>query len=261
MKDKFKYSIICCYYNELTVLKKKLNQFLNFAKKFPFTYQIFLIDNNSNDGTKLYLRAIEKKKYKNLRVIFNKKNLGKGGSIKKVCKLSKSEYCAIFDIDEYASSDLVKANEILNKNKIDFLLGSRILLKNSFIYKINLVGVIFFSYIINFLYKINITDSAAALKIKNNMKKMLYIDKNSCINIRDNFLIHNTQEFKKLNIKTTRFDFEFDLLCQFAKKGYIIKEFPIRYFPRTYEEGKKIRVIYDGLYILYSIIKNYFIKK
>ena len=139
MKDKFKYSIICCYYNELTVLKKKLNQFLNIAKKFPFTYQIFLIDNNSNDGSKLYLRDIKKKKYKNLRVIFNKKNLGKGGSIKKVCKLSKSEYCAIFDIDEYASSDLVKANEILNKNKIDFLLGSRILLKNSFIYKINLV--------------------------------------------------------------------------------------------------------------------------
>ena len=134
-------------------------------------------------------------------------------------------------------SDLVKANEILNKNKIDFLLGSRILLKNSFIYKINLVGVIFFSYIINFLYKINITDSAAAIKI------------------------FKRDKFKKLNIKTTRFDFEFDLLCQFAKKGYIIKEFPIRYFPRTYEEGKKIRVIYDGLYILYSIIKNYFIKK
>jgi len=39
------------------------------------------------------------------------------------------------------------------------------------------------------------------VKLKNNMKKMLYIDKNSCINIRDNFLIHNTQEFKKLNIK------------------------------------------------------------
>jgi glycosyltransferase involved in cell wall biosynthesis len=237
VKDKFKYSIICCYYNELGVLKKKLNQFLNIAKKFAFTYEIFLIDNHSNDGTKLYLRAIKKRKYKNVRVIFNKKNLGKGGSIKKCCKLSKSEYCAIFDIDEYAPSDLVKANEILNKNKIDFLLGSRILLKNSFIYKINLVGVVFFSYIINFLYKTNITDSAAAIKI------------------------FKRDKFKKLNIKTTRFDFEFDLLCQFAKKRYIIKEFPIRYFPRTYEEGKKIRVIYDGLYILYSIIKNYFMKK
>ena len=64
MKDKFKYSIICCYYNELTVLKKKLNQFLNIAKKFPFTYQIFLIDNNSNDGSKLYLRDIKKKNIK-----------------------------------------------------------------------------------------------------------------------------------------------------------------------------------------------------
>lgn len=236
MKNKFKYSIICCYYNELNVLKKKLNQFLNIAKKFSFTYEIFLIDNNSNDGSKTYLKVI-KKKYKNVRVIFNKENLGKGGSIKKGCKLSKGEYCLIFDIDEYEPSDLVIADKILNKNKIDFLLGSRILLKNSFIYKINLIGVIFFSYIINFLYKTNITDPAAAIKI------------------------FKSNEFKKLNIKTTGFDFEFDLLCQFAKKNYIIKEFPIKYFPRTYEEGKKISVIYDGFYILYSIIRNYFIKK
>ena len=37
--------------------------------------------------------------------------------------------------------------------------------------------------------------------LKNNMKKMLFIEKNNCINICDNFLIHNTQEIKKLNIK------------------------------------------------------------
>ena len=39
------------------------------------------------------------------------------------------------------------------------------------------------------------------VKLKNNMKKMLLIEKNNCINISDNFLINNTQEIKKLNIK------------------------------------------------------------
>ena len=39
------------------------------------------------------------------------------------------------------------------------------------------------------------------VKLKNNMKKMLLIEKNNSINICDNFLIHNTQEIKKLNIK------------------------------------------------------------
>jgi hypothetical protein len=39
------------------------------------------------------------------------------------------------------------------------------------------------------------------VKLKNNMKKMLLIEKNNCINISDNFLINNTLEIKKLNIK------------------------------------------------------------
>ena len=39
------------------------------------------------------------------------------------------------------------------------------------------------------------------VKLKNNIKKMLLIEKNNCINICDNFLINNTQEIKKLNIK------------------------------------------------------------
>jgi hypothetical protein len=38
------------------------------------------------------------------------------------------------------------------------------------------------------------------VKLKNNMKKMLLIEKNNCINISDNFLINNTQEIKKLNL-------------------------------------------------------------
>jgi len=39
------------------------------------------------------------------------------------------------------------------------------------------------------------------VKLKNNMKKMLLIEKNNCINISDNFLINNTQEIKKLNVE------------------------------------------------------------
>lgn len=39
------------------------------------------------------------------------------------------------------------------------------------------------------------------VKFKNNMKKMLLLEKNNCINISDNFFINNTQEIKKLSIK------------------------------------------------------------
>ena len=45
-----------------------------------------------------------------LKFIFNEKNLGKGGSIKKCISLSQGEFIVIFDIDEYLINDLIKAD-------------------------------------------------------------------------------------------------------------------------------------------------------
>ena len=53
------------------------------------------------------------------------------------------------------------------------------------------------------------------------------------------------------------FDFEFDVLCRFAKHNKKISEFYSEYSPRTYEEGKKIKPFKDGFTILKTIIRNY----
>ena len=90
--------------------------------------------------------------------------------------------------------------------------------------------------LINYLYKTNISDSAGATKI---FRKNIYSD---------------------LTLKTNGFDFEFDVLCKFAKKGHMISEFPIEYFPRSIAEGKKLRAFKDGSLILWTILKNYFSK-
>ena len=78
-----KYSIICCYYNEINILNRKFVNFIEETKKFPFIHEVFVCDNNSNDGTKEFLKKIEEKKIKNFNFIYNNSNLGKGGSIKK----------------------------------------------------------------------------------------------------------------------------------------------------------------------------------
>ena len=130
--------------------------------------------------------------------LFNDTNIGKGGSIKKCAALSKGEYILIFDIDEYLTKDLIIADSILNKNKnIDFLVGSRISHQKKFIYKKNYYGVRIMTMIINLLFNTNISDSAGATKI---FKKSIY---------------------DKFKIKTNGFDFEFDVLCKFAKKMVI----------------------------------------
>ena len=164
-----KYSIICCYYNEINLLNNKFISFVEEIKNFPFSYEVILCDNNSNDGTTEYLRELKNKNLEKLKFIFNDKNLGKGGSIKKAIDLSSGQYIVIFDLDEYLSKDLIKADTILtDNNQIDFLVGTRLRHQKKFIYKKNYYGVRIMTMLINFLYKTKISDSAGDTKIFKN---------------------------------------------------------------------------------------------
>ena len=64
------YSIICCLYNEKQIIEKKFNDFLKQAKSSPFTYEILVCDNHSNDGTSEFLKKIEPKNAENVKFIF-----------------------------------------------------------------------------------------------------------------------------------------------------------------------------------------------
>ncbi len=229
------FSVICCYYNEINILKKNFDRFFEFSSKLDFEHKFIFIDNNSTDGSKEFLKIEEQKKRENFSFIFNDKNIGKGGSIKKGLSVTDKDYAIIFDIDEYELSDLKKINDIINREGFDFLVGSRIFQnKAHFIYKKNYYGVKFITFIINFLFKIKLTDAAGATK----MIKM--------------------SEYKKYSFLTNEFDFEFDVLCRFAKNKKKINEFHSVYKPRTYKEGKKLRAFKDGFAILKVIIINYF---
>jgi hypothetical protein len=46
-------------------------------------------------------------------------------------------------------------------------------------------------------------------------------------------------------------------MCKVVKKGYKITQLPIKYIPRSYEEGKKVR-IRDGIKAAYVMLKYRF---
>ena len=231
-------SIICCYYNEINLLESKLKPFIDYLQKKKLEIEVIIVDNNSNDGSSEFLKKMsEEQNDINIKFIFNNKNLGKGGSIKKACLNASGKIACIFDIDEYSYEDLFKGIDYFKDNNIDLLVGSRILEKKIFIYKKNLYGVIALTTLINKLYNLKLTDAAGATKL------------------------FRLDLYKKTKIFTSGFDFEFELICKFAKKEYIIKEFHNNYDPRTYAEGKKINPWKDGVKILLTIIRSYFIWK
>ncbi len=234
MKNKL--TIICCIYNELNILNKNFYKIKKQFLKNPFYHEIIFVDNNSGDGSKKFLVNLKKKKEsKKFKFIFNKENIGKGGSVKKAIKKSTGDIGVIFDIDEYKYNDIKKGFQIFLKKKCSFLIGSRISKKKIFIYKKNYYGVILLTKLINFLFQLELTDSASATKFFSLNQKKLF------------------------NTFTNGFNFEFELICNFAKKKMKILEYQIGYLPRTVKEGKKIKAFRDGFKILLTILIKRFV--
>ena len=231
---KSSFSIVCCFFNEINIVKTKFLNFLNEISDIKYEYEIIICDNKSFDGTTEFLKDLEKK-YPKLKFIFNEKNLGKGGSIKEAIKNSSKDYIVIFDIDEYFLDDLVEGFKIIKEqSNVDFLIGNRIHKNNQFIYKKNFYGVKFISFIFNTLYGQKLSDTACATKI---FKRKFY----------ENF-----------NFIKNEFDYEFEVLSVFAKNKAQILEFDVDYNPRTFKEGKKLRAFKDGSMILKTILEAYF---
>jgi hypothetical protein len=57
-----------------------------------------------------------------------------------------------------------------------------------------------------------------------------------------------------LSLGSSSFDIEIEILAKAIKKNMRIVEVPVSYSPRTYHEGKKIRVR-DGVWAVLKIFK------
>ena len=72
-------SVIVCVFNEIKTIEKILRKINNVELQNNIQKEIIIIDNNSSDGTKEFLKKIPISN--NLKIFFQEKNLGKGNSI------------------------------------------------------------------------------------------------------------------------------------------------------------------------------------
>jgi hypothetical protein len=64
----------------------------------------------------------------------------------------------------------------------------------------------------------------------------------------------DTEFLRSLPLKSRRFDFDAEVTALAARRGIRICEVPVRYRPRTFSEGKKIRWT-DGLAALWTLAR------
>ena len=225
-------SIIIPVYNEVKTIDKILKKII---KVRNFKKQIIVIDDGSDDGTVEKLKELDKI-YKIDKIIFNKKNKGKGYAIRLGQKRVKEKFTIIQDADlEYDPKDYIKITNILKKKKYKIVYGSRVLGINR--YSNN-----------NFTSNIRVFANHILTIISNIINSQNLTDAHTC------YKAFETKIFKKIRLKENGFSFCPEVTTKISNLRLKIKEVKINYHGRTFKEGKKISFI-DGFRALKTLIK------
>ena len=219
-----KLTVVIPVYNEqgtvMTVLEK--------VKSLPVSKEIIVIDNLSTDGTQELLETVSDPE---IRVVLQSKNLGKGTSVKLGFAMAKGEWVIIQDADlEYEPSDILRLLEHAEKAGEVAVFGSRLLTGNPQGMLAFYIGRVVLNLIFRLLFGARTTDVATCYKL-----------------VRSDIA-------KRLRLRCSGFDLDFELASALRRLGYNIAEVPITYRPRTIAEGKKIRPM-DGIKAIATMLR------
>lgn len=228
MNNQISVSIIIPCFNEQSTIEKAVK---NVRENGIDNKEIIIIDDHSNDGTIEKLENLSEES--DQKIIFNAKNHGKGYCLRKGFKEAKGEIILIHDADlEYDTKDHIKVLEPIFKDYADVVYGSRFISEGPtrLIYFWHKIGNFFLTNLCNLFLNLSMTDMETCLKA---FKK---------------------KDIEKINLFEDRFGIEPEITIKLAKQKLRFYEVAIKYYGRTYKEGKKIKW-YDGLYAVIAIIK------
>ena len=167
-KETFKLSIIIPCYNEKNTINLILQKVTKSLKKYQIlNYEIIIVDDCSNDGTKELLNNLIHEEKTN--IYFHEKNLGKGAAIQTALKYISGDITIIQDADlEYDPYDYNKLLIPFFETNADVVYGSRFLGGGKYVrihffwhYLANKI----LTFICNLFINLNLTDMETGYKV------------------------------------------------------------------------------------------------
>ena len=213
-------------YNE----EKNIADVLKALLKSPELDEIIVVDDGSADNT---AKVLIETRYPNLKIIHHMTNRGKGAAVLTALEHACGEYVIIQDADlEYDPADYLRLMEVMSAQGADIVLGARFTkgYHGSFIPRL---GNRILTGLLNWLYGTKLNDCFTCYKL------------------------FRRDTITALGLKAQSFDIEIEIVSKVIKNKLRLMEVPISYIPRTYAEGKKIR-IKDGIHAIISIFKYRF---
>lgn len=225
------YTVIMPFFNEENTLEIAVTNLVN----EDFASEIILVNDGSNDKSYEIASRLQNK-HEFVKLIESKENKGKGHALKLGINVASKKFIGVLDADlEYSPNDLKNLFQEIDINNLDIVCGSRFIgdFKRDNIYVRTYLANKFLSMFFSIIHREKVTDIATCLKV---FRKTL---------------------FDSIDLKANGFSIEVEILAKTLSKSDNFKEFPISYTARSYEEGKKIKLI-DGFRYIYSIIRYSF---
>jgi len=221
-------SIIIPAYNEEKNVANIISGTIAIMEQLNLPYEVIFVNDGSTDKTGLIASFFK------VRILTNKKNRGKGYSLKKALQHAYGDIIVTIDSDgEHKPKEIAPLLDAV-VNGVDIAAGSRFLNKQSAVTtKLNQIGNRLFNLAIMSLTGKLVTDSQTG------------------------FRVIKREVFEKLNLQSDGYEIETEITVKGLRGGFAFKELPITVERRRFG-ASKLKLIADSKRIFETILKSSF---
>lgn len=221
-------SVVVPMYNEAGTLAEVLGKIL----PQKMVGEVVLVDDGSSDGTAKVAREWEAREPR-VRFIQHDRNQGKGAALRTGFQSATMPYVIVQDADlEYDPGEFYKVIGPLVDDRADVVYGSRYLKKDTRV-------------VLRFWH----TMGNRFLTLLSNMMSDLHVtDMETC------YKGFRREVIQAIPIEENRFGFEPEVTAKLGKMKLRLMETSVSYYPRSYDEGKKIGMR-DGFRAIWCIFR------
>jgi glycosyltransferase involved in cell wall biosynthesis len=232
----FSLTVLVPVYNERHLAEASLRRVLSLNHGLIKRLEVIVVDDRSTDGTWSVLQRLAAEDNR-IVLLQHERNQGKGAAIRTALTRATGEICIVHDADlEYNPDDIPSLLVPFAQEGADAVFGSRYLpsvYHRALMYRHTLMNK-FLTAFGNWFSDLNLSDLETGYKAV------------------------STDLLKSIPIRSNDFRFEVEIAFKLAKRRARIFEAPIRYSPRSYQEGKKISAK-DGVLALLAMLRYWLI--
>jgi glycosyltransferase involved in cell wall biosynthesis len=227
-----KLSVITPVYNERHVVEASLRRVLALRHELISELELVVVDDCSRDGSSEILLRLAAEDER-IKLVRHDRNMGKGAALRTGIAHTTGDVTIFHDADlEYNPEDIPLVLVPFLQEGADAVFGSRYIsapYRRALMYRHTQTNRML-TFLSNLFTDLAITDMETCYKA-----------------IR-------TPLLKSIPIRSNDFRIEVEIVAKLAKRRAMVFEVPIRYLPRSYEEGKKIRAR-DGVLALLAMVR------